>query len=101
MGVSRRLSPVPGAGFGQDAVDVGFDRRLRDVQLLGYFTIGAALGDQRQDLGLAFGQPVGERGLGPLARPSALRSRARPRSACTPARAASSSRACTAGSRTP
>jgi hypothetical protein len=49
-GVGHGLRPIAQPRLGEEVVDVGLDRRLRDVERAGDLGVGPALGDQPQDL---------------------------------------------------
>src|SRR5215211_5154849 len=55
-GVDRNLCAVGEMQFAQDVAHVPLDRVLADDQLLGDLAVRHAVGDQAQDVQLAFGQ---------------------------------------------
>jgi hypothetical protein len=61
VGVADGLGSVGGAGFGEDVVDVGLDGGEADDKSAGDLGVAAPGSDQRQDLGLARGELVGQR----------------------------------------
>ena len=60
VGVVDRLGAVAGADLGEHVVDVGLDRRLADDERRRDLAVRQPGGDQREDLGLARGELVGQ-----------------------------------------
>lgn len=67
MGIGNRLSTVAAVSLGEDAVDVGLDRNLADVEPGCDVLVREPGADQRQDFALAFGEPIGQRAPYPWA----------------------------------
>ena len=64
VGVDDRLRAVADAGLGEDVVDVALDGRGAHHERVGDLGVRAARGDQREHLGLARGEVVGQLALG-------------------------------------
>ena len=62
VGVAGGLGAVTRAGLGEDTVDVGLDRRLREHERVGDLRVGEPARDGQQDLALAW-RERGEAGV--------------------------------------
>src|ERR1017187_9070858 len=54
-----RLGRGPGAGFGEDPVDVGLHGRVAEVEALGDLGVAQARGEEGEYLGFTGGEPIG------------------------------------------